>query len=62
MKSFLSFAQESRKIIKLSTKNRKNVDNYEDKSKRMLKERVREDERAGRKLWYSSGGSRTCRL
>ena len=50
MKSFLSFAQESRKIIKLSTKNRKNVDNYEDKSKRMLKERVREDERAGREL------------
>ena len=36
MKSFLSFAQESRKIIKLSTKNRKNVDNYEDKSKRMF--------------------------
>ena len=39
MKSFLSFAQESRKIIKLSTKNRKNVDNYKDKSKRILKEK-----------------------
>ena len=50
MKSFLSFAQESRKIIKLSTKNRRNEENYEDKSKRMLKETVTEDERAGRKL------------
>ena len=50
MRYFISLAQEIRKIIKLSTKNRKNVDNYKDKSKRMLKERVREDERAGRKL------------
>lgn len=50
MKSFLSFAPESRKKAKLSTKNIKNVDNSNDKLKRMLKERVREDERAGRKL------------
>ncbi len=37
-------------MIKLPTKNRKNVDNSDKKFKRMLKERVREDERAGRKL------------